>query len=556
MSDIQRNTEFEILLGKYLNQTLSEPEAERLLVLLKESPDLDNKIWDQVYTETLLQDIARGNANREPIHGLPLAKASIPSRWTVGKILRDWRFAAASVLTVLLCSLVGLGFHLAVHYFSSSQNNSLFVQMPAPQTPEAKTSAVACIKAMSGVVWKEGLAKAYSAGDLVSPGWLRLQSGYLVVDFYSGASVAIEGPADFRIDSSNRAFCSQGRITANVPPQAVGFQVDVPQMEVVDLGTSFTIDAGDEQSVVHVLEGQVTVQSPNTDIEFVNEGVAVAVNNTGNVNRFATDPQMRISADMIEQLHARDKRHLFEKWKKQSERLCDDPNLTVYYNFDEKSLVGRQVRNLALHGTGAASDGLMIGCRLADGRWSPKEAVEFRTISDRIRFDIPKQFESITLATWIRVDGLDREYNSIMTTDGFNEGEVHWQIPKSGVVELGINFDIKIPCLQFQTPTPVITPQHMGQWIHLAAVIDKPGREVRHYLNGELLYSLRFRMDVPICFKNIQLGNWTMPPTWDPVFIPIRHFSGAMDEFLFFDRPLSTKEIRAIYSGDYVPPAK
>src|SRR5947207_7903177 len=42
-----------------------------------------------------------------------------------------------------------------------------------------------------------------------------------------------------------------------------------------------------------------------------------------------------------------------------------------------------------------------------EGRWPDKHALEFRSVSDRVRVSVPREFESLTLAPWVRVQGLD-----------------------------------------------------------------------------------------------------------------------------------------------------
>src|SRR5690606_41027575 len=52
-----------------------------------------------------------------------------------------------------------------------------------------------------------------------------------------------------------------GKLTADVPREAVGFAVQTPRLLVVDLGTSFGIEIprnGDDQ--VHVFKGQVELK--------------------------------------------------------------------------------------------------------------------------------------------------------------------------------------------------------------------------------------------------------------------------------------------------------
>ena len=71
--------------------------------------------------------------------------------------------------------------------------------------------------------------------ERAKPGWLHLKSGIVQVEFYTGARVLVEGPADFQLVSGSEAFCPSGRVSAEVPPQARGFVIRTPQMRVVDL---------------------------------------------------------------------------------------------------------------------------------------------------------------------------------------------------------------------------------------------------------------------------------------------------------------------------------
>lgn len=95
-------------------------------------------------------------------------------------------------------------------------------------------------------------------GDWLSSGLLHLESGLAEVTFDNGAQAIIEGPCYLDIETPQRAFLRRGRITVEVPPPAVGFIVNTPSMNVVDLGTRFGIDvAASGTSEVHVMEGVV-----------------------------------------------------------------------------------------------------------------------------------------------------------------------------------------------------------------------------------------------------------------------------------------------------------
>ena len=72
-------------------------------------------------------------------------------------------------------------------------------------------------------------------GDWLSSGLLHLQKGLAEVTFDNGARVILEGPCFLDIQTPQRAFLRRGRMTVEVPPPAVGFVVNTPSMNVVDL---------------------------------------------------------------------------------------------------------------------------------------------------------------------------------------------------------------------------------------------------------------------------------------------------------------------------------
>ncbi len=101
-----------------------------------------------------------------------------------------------------------------------------------------------------------------AVGSQLPAGFLRLRSGTVQVEFYSGAQVTLEGPCEFGINSASRGFLKVGRIAAYVPDKAHGFTVGAPKYAVVDLGTRFimTVREGGDSSV-RVTEGKVELQS-------------------------------------------------------------------------------------------------------------------------------------------------------------------------------------------------------------------------------------------------------------------------------------------------------
>ena len=70
-----------------------------------------------------------------------------------------------------------------------------------------------------------------------------------------------------------------GLLTSTVPPGAEGFRVDTPTAQVIDLGTAFGIELGDNGvSHVSVFDGEVEVAVPKSATrQLLTEGEAVRV---------------------------------------------------------------------------------------------------------------------------------------------------------------------------------------------------------------------------------------------------------------------------------------
>ena len=100
-----------------------------------------------------------------------------------------------------------------------------------------------------------------------------------------------------------------------------------------------------------------------------------------------------------------------------------------------------------------------------------------------------------------------------------------------------------IPSKDHDTPA-IFTPERFGQWLHLATCIDPVAKEVRHYLNGELIARVPRQVMFPVRMTLAELGNWNDGKRGDAV--AIRHLSGVMDEFMLFNRVLSEAEIQRL----------
>jgi anti-sigma factor RsiW len=119
-----------------------------------------------------------------------------------------------------------------------------------------------------------------AAGDAIGTGVLQLDVGLVRLDFSNGATVTLQGPAEFEVISEDRTRLHSGILTASIPESAVGFEVETPTADIVDLGTAFGVSVGaNGETDVCVFEGEVEVSlSGETDpasAQLVREGTAV-----------------------------------------------------------------------------------------------------------------------------------------------------------------------------------------------------------------------------------------------------------------------------------------
>ncbi|WAC21228.1 hypothetical protein OVA24_07505 [Luteolibacter sp. SL250] len=110
----------------------------------------------------------------------------------------------------------------------------------------------------------------------ITPGYHHApQEGLFRLNFSNGAVVAVEAPADFRIESAMKMRLHSGKLNAWCPESAHGFQVATATGMVTDLGTSFGVSTHrNGASEFLVLDGLIEV-SQGKETRRLEEGQAV-----------------------------------------------------------------------------------------------------------------------------------------------------------------------------------------------------------------------------------------------------------------------------------------
>ena len=101
-------------------------------------------------------------------------------------------------------------------------------------------------------------------GHALGRGRARLESGEATLQLDNGVELQLRGPAELELHSVDHGVLHRGQLSARVPEGAIGFRVDAPGVNVVDLGTEFSLAVdGSGQPKVHVFKGKVRAALPS-----------------------------------------------------------------------------------------------------------------------------------------------------------------------------------------------------------------------------------------------------------------------------------------------------
>jgi len=218
----------------------------------------------------------------------------------------------------------------------------------------------------------------------------------------------------------------------------------------------------------------------------------------------------------------------------------------------------RHLPNEAVSGASTVREGAIVAAARVADRWGVAgSALDFSPTGSRVRLTVPGEYGSLTLLCWVKINSLDRWYNSLFLTDGHELHEPHWQIMDDGRLFFSVKkndtWDPKKGEKNkhiFYSP-PFWSTSMSGQWLMIATVYDVDARKVTHYLNVRPLSTEAIPPEYlveSVSIGNASLGNWGLPEREDSHFA-VRNLNGSMDEFALFSAALTSKEIENIYEN-------
>ena len=194
------SAELHLLHTELSNHSITPERHNRLESILRQSPQARQQWFLFCDVESGLKDWAV-TADERRSNNVPTNKTKSQSR-SLHKI------ALASVAATILIAIT-LGVWLNRPSDPTTDNE-------VSQT-EVLVSNVAVLTHAVDAQWQDK-AETLSAGSTLDPSMLRLRSGALLIEFFSGATVVLEGPAEFEILSKNEGHLLTGKLNAHVPP--------------------------------------------------------------------------------------------------------------------------------------------------------------------------------------------------------------------------------------------------------------------------------------------------------------------------------------------------
>lgn len=374
---------------------------------------------------------------------------------------------------------------------------------------------------------------ALKGKDAVDSGKLSLDQGIALINFKHGAQVVLNGRCSFEIIGEKHVVLNSGRLWAYCPPEAYGFKVTTPGgREIIDLGTEFGVEVNEQgETKVDVFDGLIQVKAEGAESELVYDGGSMA----WSADRVPEKAEFVGYNSYVTSQTLRERR-MQEYW----ERMVQRDDMLLYYNFD--NVEGGLVKNQAKGGA-AGTDAEVSKPIVVFGRTGNSKALLLQEPenSPRLTLRRPENVTSFTVAAWVNVSALQNSYHTILNSDGWAMGDIHFHITRVGGIRLGVKGGGA-----FESSSHAVKP---GQWHMVVASVDLDKEvctfycdgkllEVHQVSNGEITTDLKSAQ-----FNEVTVGSWSRPKLQ---FIT-RCLNGMMDELMVFDHALSPQEVSELY---------
>lgn len=359
---------------------------------------------------------------------------------------------------------------------------------------------------------------------------LLLEKGLIEIAMDSGGTVLVEAPAEIRLENDNQVFLVLGKLTAKVPPQAIGFTVRTPSASVVDYGTEFGVMVDRYATTdAHVLKGEIEMRL-GSNIRVFEKSM-----------RLAGKQAARASGENLTGIPAAAYQFTYE--------------IPSPFEFYAKSL--QPMMYFCAKGSAADSfldikqnRGVMIRLNkdvqisAEAGSAAPHPARSLYMADDAAGVSITNlqsvpQKGDYTICLWVRFDVIADQIVSQSLVSGRTQDSRYYRIlnmNSDGCLEHSAFRSDRGKWRTVKSPTPLKT----NVW-YFVAVTNAFGTTKNMYINGRYVAEDAERQPSPLeLYETLELGG-----SWES----FAEFQGSVGDVLLFDRTLSKDEIQKLYES-------
>lgn len=377
-------------------------------------------------------------------------------------------------------------------------------------------------------------------GNHLGRGDIELSQGFSEITLDNGVVLVLEAPIKLNLKSADLVVLQQGKLVARVPKNAIGFRIDTPSSEIIDLGTEFGVNVSQNgESQVHVIEGEIKARSNKLQsYQHVKKDQALAFNLQHEVAKIKSETKGFMRVLPGESVH--------------------DPDF-LHWSFDNKTVAGFPSSGKGIDGKHYLAIDKSFDRKEIETINGPfKKALNFdgktnwlETSFAGIGSDHPR-----TVAFWLKVPAdfsIEDAYGIVSW--GSHEDSGAWQISPNPEIVDGTLGRLRIGTVNARVVGS--TDLRDEQWHHIAVVLyggehSNVSTHILLYVDGKLektqnksIAKINTQLTEPSS-RSVSLGR-NIANREHPTPNKQSFFRGAVDELFIFEAALEQKQIQQLF---------
>ena len=386
------------------------------------------------------------------------------------------------------------------------------------------------IAILKGTVLIERRGEQISENSKVFSGDLLRAKNECEIAFNDGSRFSLKPGCVMSInvvDDQKNITLSAGEFDASVKKQLPGkpMIITTHHSKATVLGTVFTLKSGDSDSSLHVDEGAVAFNNKTGSSDTVKAGEYAEARSDRPVIAIKVDEFSHNSQKLQSD---------FKRWSTYSRQLRQDPDMVVYYDYQDVSETQQEVlKNSATATAALGLDGEIITTMPLKGRWPQKQALYYSEYG-YVNCGNDKAFNlrgPLSLFAWIKVKKFYRGWQAVIA-----KGDSAWRLARD---RQNNAMEFAGSGLQSNQWVRGTVDVNDNQWHLVCGVYD--GETIKLYVDGKLDRQLKASGKIKINESDVMIGANVQRPN--------RDFEGWIDELGIMKRALSAEEVLQMYEA-------